>query len=75
MQVLQVNGLAELCRLCGEVEKECFDLFDVEGQGEELLSKIKLAIRLSVSIQLFRSSFLFGSALKKIIVTVDRLLG
>lgn len=52
--MLEVAGdcLASLCRLCGEVDSVNHDLFDEKAEEDELLSKIELAIRISVSYQL-----------------------
>ncbi|XP_026283987.1 zinc finger protein 62 homolog isoform X3 [Frankliniella occidentalis] len=42
-------GLSNLCRLCGEVDVECSNLFDETEQEENLLSKIQLSIRIAIS--------------------------
>lgn len=49
MQELIQEGMSNLCRLCGEDDRECFDLFDDERQEEELLLKIEQSIRIAVS--------------------------
>ncbi|KAK3919608.1 Zinc finger protein 439 [Frankliniella fusca] len=42
-------GLLNLCRLCGEDDVECSDLFDEKGQKDDLLSKIQLSVRISIT--------------------------
>ncbi|XP_034233961.1 uncharacterized protein LOC117640990 isoform X1 [Thrips palmi] len=49
MQELVQEGLSNLCRLCGEDDRECFDLFDDERQEEELLFKIEQSVRIAIT--------------------------